>query len=45
MSPPRRNCGFMGTRSGRKQLYARLLAEAVDPARVPPPLERLLAHV
>lgn len=36
---------FMGTRSGRKQLYARLLAEAVDPARVPPPLERLLAHV
>ena len=36
---------FMGTRSGRKSLYARLLAEAVDPARVPRPLERLLAHV
>jgi hypothetical protein len=36
---------FMGTRSGRKSRYARLLAEAVDPARVPRPLERLLAHV
>jgi hypothetical protein len=36
---------FMGTRSGRKSRYARLLAEAVDPARVPWPLERLLAHV
>ena len=36
---------FMGTRSGRKSLYARLLAEALDPARVPLPLERLLAHV
>jgi len=34
-----------GTRSGRKSRYARLLAEAVDPARVPRPLERLLAHV
>jgi len=36
---------FMGTRSGRKSRYARLLAEAVDPARVPRPLERLLACV
>ena len=36
---------FMGTRSGRKSLYARLLAEALDPARVPRPLERLLAYV
>jgi hypothetical protein len=36
---------FMGTRSGRKSRYARLLAEAADPARVPRPLERLLAHV
>jgi hypothetical protein len=35
---------FMGTRSGRKRRYARLLAEAVDPARVPRPLQRLLAH-
>jgi hypothetical protein len=36
---------FMGTRSGRKRRYARLLAGAVEPARVPRPLERLLAHV
>jgi hypothetical protein len=36
---------FMGTRSGRKIQYARLLAEALDPARVPRPLDRLLAHV
>lgn len=36
---------FMGTRSGRKSLYARLLAGALDPARVPRPLERVLAHV
>ncbi len=34
---------FMGTRSGRKSQYARLLAEAVDLARVPRPLERVLA--
>jgi predicted ATP-dependent endonuclease of OLD family len=35
---------FMGTRSGRKEHYARLLAEALDPAQVPGPLDRLLAH-
>jgi hypothetical protein len=35
---------FMGTRSGRKSQYARLLAEAVDLARVPRPLDRVLAH-
>jgi len=35
---------FMGTRSGRKEHYARLLAEALDPAQVPRPLDRLLAH-
>jgi hypothetical protein len=35
---------FMGTRSGRKSQYARLLAEAVDLARVPRPLNRVLAH-
>jgi hypothetical protein len=35
----------LGTRSGRKRRYARLPAEVVDPARVPRPLERLLAHV
>jgi hypothetical protein len=36
---------FMGTRSGRKIQYARALAEALDPARVPDPLARLLAWV
>jgi len=36
---------FMGTRSGRKRHYARLLAEALDPDQAPRPLDRLLAHV
>jgi hypothetical protein len=36
---------FMGTRSGRKGHYARLLVAALDPARVPRPLDRVLAHV
>jgi hypothetical protein len=36
---------FMGTRSGRKIQYARALAEALDPARIPEPLDRLLAFV
>ncbi len=36
---------FMGTRSGRKIEYGRALADALDPGRVPPPLERLLAYV
>ena len=36
---------FMGTRSGRKIHYARALVMALDPARVPEPLERLLAAV
>jgi hypothetical protein len=35
---------FLGTRSGRKSKYARLLAEALDLARVPRPLDRVLAH-
>lgn len=35
---------FMGTRSGRKSQYARLLAHAVDLARIPEPLDRLLTH-
>jgi hypothetical protein len=35
---------FMGSRSGRKSQYARLLAEAVDLARVPRPLDQVLAH-
>ena len=33
---------FMGTRSGRKARYARLLAEAVDLAHVPRPLDCVL---
>jgi hypothetical protein len=36
---------FMGTRSGRKSQYARLLAAALDPGRVPRPLDRVLAQV
>ena len=36
---------FMGTRSGRKIQYARLLVEALDLNRVPRPLDRVLAHV
>ncbi len=34
---------FMGTRSGRKHQYARLLVEALDLAFVPAPLDGLLA--
>ncbi|QNE79310.1 ATP-dependent endonuclease [Streptomyces finlayi] len=36
---------FMGTHSGRKALYAQALVAHLDLARVPRPLERLLAHV
>ncbi|MFG2650742.1 TOPRIM nucleotidyl transferase/hydrolase domain-containing protein [Streptomyces sp. NPDC048436] len=36
---------FMGTHSGRKSQYARSLVEHLDLARVPRPLEALLAHV
>lgn len=36
---------FMGSRGGRKIRYAPLLVEALDLARVPRPLDRLLAHV
>jgi hypothetical protein len=36
---------FMGTRSGRKIHYGRVLAEALDPGRVPDPLKRLLTFV
>jgi hypothetical protein len=36
---------FMGTRSGRKIEYARLLVDALDLAHVPRPLDRLLAHL
>jgi hypothetical protein len=36
---------FMGTKGGRKVRYARLLVEALDLARVPRPLDRLLRHI
>jgi hypothetical protein len=36
---------FMGTRSGRKIHYARVLVEALDLSRVPRPLDLVLAHV
>ncbi len=36
---------FMGTRSGRKIRYGRVLAEALDLTRVPRPLDRVLAQV
>ena len=36
---------FLGTHSGRKIHYGRVLVEALDLARVPRPLYRVLAHV
>jgi hypothetical protein len=36
---------FIGTRSGRKIRYARVLVEALDPGSVPRPLEGLLSYV
>ncbi|MGI8563940.1 MAG: TOPRIM nucleotidyl transferase/hydrolase domain-containing protein [Candidatus Dormibacter sp.] len=36
---------FMGTRGGRKIRSAALLVDALDLARVPRPLDRVLAHV
>ena len=36
---------FMGTRSGRKSQYARLLVGALDLTQVPRPLDGVLAHV
>jgi hypothetical protein len=35
---------FIGTHSGRKVRYARLLVDALDLASVPRPLDRVLAH-
>ena len=35
---------FMGTRAGRKVRYGSLLAEAIDLAHVPRPLELVIAH-
>lgn len=36
---------FLGTRAGRKIRYGALLVESLPLARVPPPLQRVLAHV
>jgi hypothetical protein len=36
---------FIGTHSGRKARYARLLVEALELTSVPRPLDRLLAHL
>jgi hypothetical protein len=36
---------FLGTKKGRKIHYGRVLAEALDPARTPVPLDGLLAAV
>jgi hypothetical protein len=36
---------FLGIRSGRKARYGRLLGEALDLDRVPPPLSGVLSHV
>jgi len=44
-SPQEQLRRFMGTRGGRKIEYARLLVEVLDLARVPRPLDRLLAHL
>ena len=44
-SPDRQLHRFIGTRSGRKGQYARLLVGALDLNRVPRPLDRVLAHV
>jgi hypothetical protein len=35
----------MGSRSGRKALYAQVLVDALDLSRVPRPLDGVLAHV
>ena len=43
-SPERQLHRFMGTRSGRKSQYARLLVGALDLTRVPRPLDRVLAY-
>jgi hypothetical protein len=42
-SPEQQLHRFMGTRSGRKSQYARLLVDALDLTRVPRPLDQVLA--
>jgi predicted ATP-dependent endonuclease of OLD family len=44
-SPERQLHRFMGTRSGRKCQYARLLVGALDLTQVPRPLDGVLAHL
>ncbi|MGC0421799.1 TOPRIM nucleotidyl transferase/hydrolase domain-containing protein [Embleya sp. AB8] len=44
-SAPQRMRRFLGTRKGRKIRYGRLLVEALDPDRVPAPLDKLLANL
>lgn len=44
-TPEQRLRRFMGTGSGRKIRYGRVLAEALDLDRVPRPLDRVLAQV
>jgi hypothetical protein len=36
---------FMGTRSGRKEAYARALVDALDLGRLPRPLAAVLSHI
>jgi hypothetical protein len=43
-SPHRQLRRFMGTRSGRKSQYARLLVGALDLHHIPRPLDQVLAH-
>ena len=43
-SPEQQLHRFLGTRAGRKIRYGRLLVEALDPASVPRPLDRVLAR-
>ncbi|MEU1009742.1 TOPRIM nucleotidyl transferase/hydrolase domain-containing protein [Streptomyces sp. NPDC005890] len=42
-SPQQQLRRFLGTKKGRKIHYGRVLAEALDPARIPAPLDGLLA--
>jgi len=44
-TPDRQLHRFLSSHSGRKYRYARLLVEALDPARIPRPLSDLLAHL
>jgi hypothetical protein len=44
-SPEKQLHRFMGTRSGRKSLYARLLVSALDLTQIPRPLDRVLDHL